>query len=160
VPGAQPGDEFPGIIGEASRASRSKKMNRVAGNGGDFREDLPQGIVNAAQEFGQVRADVILRCFQLKGENARGGELAGRLLEKLQCEEAVELRRLRLRQVDDENVKFKIRRSQEEAAVSIVDMNAGVRAQWRPGCGEVFLRQVQHGRIQLDVINPLQTRVL
>jgi len=60
MPGTQPGDEFLGIIREASRASRSEKMNRVAGNGNDFREDLPQSFVDAAQELGEIRADVIL----------------------------------------------------------------------------------------------------
>jgi len=96
----------------------------------------------------------------LKGENARWRELAGRFPEKLECVEAVELGSLRLRQVDDENVKPEIRGSQEEAAVGVVNMDARVRAQRCPRRGEVFLRQIKHGRIQLHVINPFQAGVL
>ncbi len=47
--------------GQHARLPRREEVNRLAWNGGDFREHRQQALVNGAQELPKLRADVVFR---------------------------------------------------------------------------------------------------
>jgi len=77
------------IVGQNIGSRGGEEVDGFSGDGYHVRENLPQGVVNAAQEFGQVGADVILRRAQLQGEQAAGCEAIARGTEELGGVEAI-----------------------------------------------------------------------
>ena len=71
----------------------------------DLREHRAQRLPDGTKQRRQFRADVVLRRREPEGEDAAGPELRGRLAEEFQRVKAIDLRRLRFRQVDDDDVE-------------------------------------------------------
>ena len=81
-------------------------MDRLAWNHHDVGKHAPQRVMDATQELAQVGTDVVLRATEPEGEKASGIQLAGCLGKELAGEETIELRRLRLRQVHDDDTVY------------------------------------------------------
>src|SRR5512146_2389796 len=135
-------------------------MHHVAGDGSYNRKGHVQRLDDAAQKSAQIRAQVLFRRVQLKGEDSSRRELFRCLAEKVHGIKAVQLRSLRRGQVDDDDVKNLVGRPQEQSSICVVHMHAGVGAGGSPLFGEIFVRQFEHSWIELDVIPPLKTRML
>src|SRR5664279_3220207 len=103
--GLQPLQQVVGTNRQSARLRGGKEVHGVSGNCSDLGKYLLQAPVNAPQETPQCRRDVVLRCSKLKRENAARIQLRGGFAEELDREEAVQLRGLWLRQVEDDNVK-------------------------------------------------------
>jgi len=59
-----------GIVRQNIGSRSGEEVDCFAWDGDNVREDFSQGVVNAAQKFRQVGADVILRRAQLQGEQS------------------------------------------------------------------------------------------
>src|ERR1035437_7914348 len=90
---------------QCARLRGGKEVRGVSGDGSDLGKYLLQAPVDAPQETPHCRRDVILRSSKLERENAAPIQLRGGFAEELDREEAVQLRGLWLRQVEDDNVE-------------------------------------------------------
>ena len=120
-----------GIVRQNIGSRRGEEVDGFAGDGDNVREDFPQGVVNAAQEFRQVGADVILRRAQLQGEQSAGREVIASGTKELGGVEAVQLRGLRVGHIKNDHVECVASRLEivpkKVPAIRVVHVHARIR---------------------------------
>jgi len=156
-PRAEPGDNLARIAEQHFPPAGGEEVHRRARNRRDLGKRLAQGLADAAQEVRQLGADVVLGAAHLKREHAARRQLARRFAEEFERVEAVELSGPGVGQVDQDHVIGAGRGLEEEASVSVVYAEARVRGD---RVREVLSREVEHRRVELDVIDPLEALVL
>jgi len=149
-----------GIRGQNAFPARGQKMDGIAGDQHHFREHGAQRFVDGAKKIGQAGAEIILRTAELKRENSGIGEPPGGLREELERVEAVQLGRLGVGQVDDDDVVAEASALEEPAAIGDVNPHARIGYDGFPELGEVEASQFQHRRIEFHVIDVLDAGML
>ena len=98
-----------GLSVRTSGLRSGEEVDGFAGDGDNIREDLPQSVLNAAQEFRQVGADVILRRAQLQGEQSAWREVIASRAKELGRVEPVQLRGLRVGHIKNDHIECVVR---------------------------------------------------
>ncbi len=101
----QAGDEDFWVAGEDVGFGGGEEVNGVAGDGDYVGEDLVKGEMDAAEEFGEVGVDCLFGGAEFEGQKAAGGEVGAGGAEELDCVEAVQLRGLRVGDVEEDGVE-------------------------------------------------------
>ena len=105
VPLVQPCDQSLGIGRQNIGASRGEEVDRIAGDGDDGWEDLLERAPNAAQEIRKVGTDGLLRRPQLQGEQSSRRQVLACGTEELNGIETVDLRGLRVGNIQNNCVE-------------------------------------------------------
>ena len=122
-----------------------------------MREDLPKRKADTASERRQLRADIVLRGGEADRDHSARPELPARLPEEFQRVETVELRGLRIGQIDDDDVEGFPRALQKKPAIDAVDPHPGITLR---RIGEILAGKLEDRRVQLHVVQAAQTGVL
>jgi len=149
-----------GIVGQNIGAQRAKKMDGLARNRKDIRKEFAQGAMNASQKVSALRADVILRCAQLQREQSSHGQMFAGGPKELGSVEAVQLRGLRVGQIENDRVKLVASRSEIEPAVGVMNMHSIIRNKRSRRRGKQPLRHVDDRGIELNIVHPLDRGML
>jgi len=140
-------------------------VDGLAGNFVHIGKDFAQRALNAAKKLGAFRADVILRRAQLQGEQSSRRQMFAGGAKELGSVEAVQLRGLRVGQIENDHVKLVARGLEIKAAVGVMEMNARILSETDGGKrsglgGEELPRHVDDHGIELHIVDALDRRML
>ncbi len=160
MPRLQPGNQQLRIVGQDIGPQGAKEMDGLAGNFQHIGKDFAQGAMNAAQKLGALRADVILGRAQLQREQSSRRQMFAGGAKELGGVEAVQLRGLRVGQVENDRVKLVASRFEIEPAIGVMYVYSFIcRKRSRPR-GKQPPRHVDEHGIELDIIDALDRGVL
>jgi len=168
IPLLQPCHQRLRIVRQNIGLRSGEEVDGFAWDSYNVREDCPQGVVNAAQEFREVEADVILRRAQLQGEQSAGREAIASGTKELGRVEPVQLRGLRVGHIENDHVECVASGleivpeivPQKVAAIRVVHVHPGIRDNRSGLRGEELPRHVDERGIQFNVVDPLDGGML
>ena len=102
---------------QGERSVRCDEIDSPAGNQQQVPEGHQSGLPGATEQARQLRTGIVLVAPDSEAEQSSGSQNATRFLEKLVREKAVDLRRRRIRQSDNDNVIFFVCGSDELASI-------------------------------------------
>jgi len=164
IPLLQPRHQRLGIVRQNIGSRSGEEVDGFAGDSDNVRENFPQGVMNAAQEFPEVGADVILRRAQLQGEQSAGREVIASGTKELGRVEPVQLRGLRIGHVKNDYVECAARRLErvlkKVSAIGVVHVHARIRDNRSGLYRKKLPRHVDERGIQFNVVDPLDRGML